>query len=490
MSMFKKSQSQETKRAGRQRLDTLHSSPKLHDVRMLLVEAQRNKGTLCELPLQTPHGIFVLSCQSDHLSPEPCWTLYEGNDGSKQIWSYMNEDLQMITDIVNMSISEKAPTADVSTAFAEVNNVLSSELSAKAEENKPWGQYANTSTNPGGGSWPQSQPQPEPQGFPQMDPSGGQQWPNAQPSPQQWPGGAPQQQWPNAQPSPQQWPGAAPQQQWPEQNPAAMPPQQQQWPGTTPSPQQWPGAQPSPQQWPGAAQQQQWPEQNPAAMPPQPQWPGGMAPPTPPLPEPAPAPSAPPPAQSANPWLKQPPADNKGQMAKFIAFLAANKNVTVGEVLFAPDLPQTCADSAMRLQEMICKSEISDKQGIEALKLAAERGTGVVDESVLGEIRMRSNVSNEAARAAAQLLKDAGLISEADMNAAETKALDDGKPIGEILIETGKSDKLMVEQATKCVGFINDGKIMAHQAIMALLYCSRARAPIEQAFDELSIDVK
>jgi hypothetical protein len=479
--MFKKSQSQETKRAGRQRLDTLHSSPKLHDVRMLLVEAQRNKGTLCELPLQTPHGIFVLSCQSDHLSPEPCWTLYEGNDGSKQIWSYMNEDLQMITDIVNMSISEKAPTGDVSTAFAEVNNVLSSELSAKAEENKPWGQYANTNTNPGGGSWPQSQPQPEPQGFPQMDPSAGQQWPNAQPSGQQWPG---------AQPSPQQWPGAAPQPQWPEQNPTAMPPQQQQWPGAAPSAQQWPGAQPASQQWPGAAPQQQWPEQNPAAMPPQQQWPGGMAPPTPPLPEPAPAPSAPPPAQSANPWLKQPPADNKGQMAKFIAFLSANKNVTVGEVLFAPDLPQTCADSAMRLQEMICKSEISDKQGIEALKLAAERGTGVVDESVLGEIRMRSNVSNEAARAAAQLLKDAGLISEADMNAAESKALDDGKPIGEILIETGKSDKLMVEQATKCVGFINDGKVMAHQAIMALLYCSRARAPIEQAFDELSIDVK
>jgi len=176
-------------------------------------------------------------------------------------------------------------------------------------------------------------------------------------------------------------------------------------------------------------------------------------------------------------------------MKKFISFLESNKNLTIGEVLFAPDLPPACSDSAMRLQEMVCKSEITDKVAIDALRLAAQRGTGVVDESVLGEIRMRSSASVQNARAAVRLLKDSGIITENDMNAAENKADKEGKDVGEMLIASGKSDNLMLDAATKCVELINIGKIRNDQAIIALNYCSRARSPIEQVFDELSIDI-
>lgn len=450
--MFKKSNpgQQETKRAGRVRMDILHTAPKLHDVRMVLVEAQRAKGTLCELPIQMANGTYLLSCQSDHLSPEPCWTLYEGSDGSKQIWSYMNEDLEMITDIVNMSISQAAPQAEVSSAFAEVNNVLSNELSQKAaEEYKPWGQNAESA--PPANSWPPAETAASSQ-WPAVSPAAAQQWPGAAPAPAPAPPMRPQQ------------PMDQSQSQWPLQ-PGGYPQQ-------TSPPQQWPGAAPAPAPAPAPIdpmlQQSQWPMGYPGAAP-------------------APAPA---PAPSASPWLtQQPTTDNKPAMAKFIALLDSKKNLTVGELLFASDLPQSCADSAMRLQEMICKSEITDKAAIEALRLAAERGTGVVDESVLGEIRMRSNASAEAGRAAVVMLKDSGLITEADLNAAEMKAEQEGKDIREMLIANGKSDKLIVDAATKCVEYINAGKLRPEKAIIALHYCQRARAPIDQAFDDLSIEI-
>ena len=469
---------QQPKRAGRIRMDTLGSTPKLHDVRMVLVEAQRNKGTLCELPLRTPTGaIFLLSCQSDHLSAEPCWTLYEGVDGSAQMWSYMNEDLEMITDIINMSISQKAPSAQVDDAFNEVKSVLKSELDAKsAEQYKPWGQYAQQpeqqpapqawpQAEPAAGQWPmQQQQQPQQQQMP------AQQWPGADPSQGQWPvtpGGFPGQ---AAQPAPNQWPGAAPQQQWPNAAPQAP------YPELQGQPQQWPAA-PQPAQYVDPAQQQS-------------QWPGVGASAT-PYPELAPQqPQVQ--QQETSIWKHQNPATTGGAMPmkKFIDFLNSQKNLTIGEVLFAPDLPPSCSDSAMRLQEMVCKNEINDKQAIDALKLAAQKGTGVVDDSVLGEIRMRSQATAGAARATATMLKDSGIITEADLNAAEMKAEREGKDISETLIAMGKTDKLMVDAATQCVEYVSLGKIRPDQAIIALNYCMRARAPIDQAFEELSIDVK
>jgi len=143
----------------------------------------------------------------------------------------------------------------------------------------------------------------------------------------------------------------------------------------------------------------------------------------------------------------------------------------------------------MRLQEMICKSEISDKAGIEALKLAAIKGTGVVDENVLSEIRSRSTGGSESSQAAVTLLKDSGLILASDAAAAESRAMLESKDIGEVLIASGKCDQLMLDGAKKCVSLVGEGKIRPDQAIIALNYCQRARAPVEQAFEDLSIDI-
>lgn len=441
MSLFNRNQGQqpEPKRTGRVRLDTLTVAPKLHDIRMLLVEAQRNKGTLCELPIKSALGMFVLSCQDDHLSTEPCWTLYEG-EGTKQIWSYMNNDLDMITDIVNMSVAEKKTGGvDVQAAISEVTSVLSHAVQEQQAESKPWGQYAGTNSSANqsasGNSWPSIQPNVEP-GAPEASPLA-----EAQPSPF-----AAQ----PAQPSPfagQPSPFAA--------QPSPFAPQQ-----ASPFAQPTPFAGPE-TQWPNA------PSPAPAAMP---------------------APSAMP-APEPSPWINKPAATQVGSglMSMFLSLLDSRKNITIGEILFEKDVPPACADSAMRLQEMICKSEISEPAAIEALKLAAQRGTGIVDESILGEVRQRSSAAAGSSRAAAQLLKDAGLITENDFATALDQA--QGKDIGEALTSSGKTDKLIFDAATKCVELVGDGKIRSDQAIIALHYCVRARAPIEQAFDDLSISV-
>jgi hypothetical protein len=464
---------QDTKRAGRTRVDTLNGQPKLQNVRMLLVEAERNRGALVELPINVPNGMFLLSCQADHLSTEPCWTLYEGLDGNRQIWSYMNNDLEMICDIVNMSITEKSGGAETASAFNDVNAVLSNEL--KNTEAKPWGQFSQSTQN----SWETAAapaPAPAAPAAPAPTPAP-EAWPSdpAAPQTQQWPGAA-------AAPTPGGWPEQQ-NAQWPAAPPAGMPQPQQQPPWQDPNT-QWNHNPAAPQGWPN-----------------QPAAPAPAAPAAPyvPQPAPAPAPSDWPspqtqPAAGANPWINSPAAaapaaGGGGSVLKFLTLLEGKPNITIGEVLFLSDIPPSCVDSAMRLQEMVCKSEISDKTAVEALKIAAQRGTGVVDESVLGELRSRNNAAAESSRAAITLLKDSGLLTEADVTAAESASLAQNKDVGEVLIAGGKTDKLILDAAIKCTALISDAKIRSDQAIIALHYCVRARAPIEQAFEDLSIDV-
>src|SRR5262245_40546387 len=111
--MLGRDNKQPPKRAGRIRLDTfVNGMPKLHDIRMLLSEASKNKGCLCELIIKAKKGVYLLSCQSDSLSTEPCFTLYEG-EGTQQLWSYMDGNIEMIENVVAMSIGEESDLSEL-----------------------------------------------------------------------------------------------------------------------------------------------------------------------------------------------------------------------------------------------------------------------------------------------------------------------------------------------------------------------------------------
>lgn len=332
------SKQQEPKRAARTRLNVLATAPLPSDIRNVMTEAQTN-GVIAELPIQAASGqMFLLSCESDLVTGEPSWIMYEGAEGTKQLWNFVKSDMDLICDMVNMSLLESRPQQ----TFGQ-----------------PYGSFG------------------EPYG--------------------------------------------------------------------------------------AAASYQQ--QSNPF-----------------PAPETSEAPAAPPVAAAPTP-------PKVHTMSEFVQTLEKNPRITVAEIPFLAGVPANCADSAMRLQEMVCRNEISEKLAIEALKLAAQSGNGVVDEGILGQLRSRSNAAAEVGRAAAGLLRDAGLVTEADVSAAEAKALSENKPVTELLISTGKTDQLMVDAACKCLELVSEGKIATHQAIIALNYCQRARAPISQAFEDLSINV-
>lgn len=183
-----------------------------------------------------------------------------------------------------------------------------------------------------------------------------------------------------------------------------------------------------------------------------------------------------------------PKASSSGPQS-FIEFLDRNKQLTIGELVFNANLPPNCADAAMRLQELVCKGAIDERVAREAIKLAAE-GKGLLDDTALSNAKLRaSDNPDEAARKGAEILQQAGLLTAEDVTKAGTIADKSGGNLGDALVSLGKIDKLLLESAQKCHGFIHQGSMRPDQAIIALHYCSRMRAPLEDALSDLSIDV-
>jgi hypothetical protein len=90
-----------------QRLQSLSDLPTLKDLRQLLFEAEKTRGCLIELPwfLTKSNEHFSLTAQYDASSAEPIWTLYQGRGSeSKMMWSSPFTDLDMLLDVVRLSI--------------------------------------------------------------------------------------------------------------------------------------------------------------------------------------------------------------------------------------------------------------------------------------------------------------------------------------------------------------------------------------------------
>jgi hypothetical protein len=601
--MLGKENQPKTKRLGRIRLDTfVNGMPRLHDVRMLMSEAEKNKGSLCELLIRAQRGIFLLSCQSDSLSPDPCWTLYEGESGTQQIWSYMDQNIEMITDVVVMTLGEQpktnldvnalglapsqasadsspaaptptqsapAPTQSASAGSpmhpaagtpgpaegSQAKQALSGLASWAANKAAAggWPQQTGDFTD-----WPKGEPAATGSGFPQASSSANfEEPPAAAWQPQPAPGGAA---WgTDAQESSK---GAAAGGRWPDEltQPSAG--------GTA-----W-GAAATAAPAAGAdmyggvsnaagSMPAGYPDVNSAAAQPaydpygRPQTGGGYA-------DTSgqnaaygggmPGGYADTSGQNAAYGSGMPGgyADSSGQNAAygggmhggyadtsgqnpaygggmagshpdasgqgaygagsptgmthatnsatasgatmgdpqlFISFLDTNKHLTIGELVFNTNLPPACVDAAMRLQELVCKNAIDERGAREAIKMVAV-GKGVLDDAMLNAARAKAaDNPDEAARKAAVILQQAGLINEQDIAKAESTAAKVSGNFADALISLGKVDKLLLESAQKCHNYINQGSMRSDQAIIALHYCSRMRAPLEDALSDLSIDV-
>jgi len=434
--------------SNRLRLDIETKLPTIFSIEQQLMEAKSRRGCLIELPWTTgkPNQLFILGVQWDANQDLPIWTLYEQNNlESKMHWSeqYPPGDLQIMYDVVAMSI-----TGDEQTRIPDNLRPLD-----KASAPAPAAQAA------------------APPGAPAMPyPQGGYAPMPGQPMP-----GQPGYGMPGYAPAPGQPYGPMPGQPYP-MDPNAMPPGYPYPYYGAPAAGAYPGA-PPPPGWPYApppVQQTQPPQQSP------------------------PSPPAPSPAQERGDSSK--PAVDYTLMAK-------RSKLQLGKLLVdSKIISQTTLDAALKLQELVEDGQVQPDAAPNALNRYHTKGSAIGEyvnlpdnfsekeekaRTKIGEVPETSKLpitppkSSNEAKAAFELLKKSGIISEEDMKAASEVRRKHGGDIIQILQSAGKIDKYTFEATLVCLPLIELGLMKLEQVVIALQYCNRMRVDFDTALDEL-----
>ncbi|MBX9572831.1 MAG: hypothetical protein K2X77_28295 [Candidatus Obscuribacterales bacterium] len=448
--MFKPQKPQQSNQPLRHKMPIVERAPKQEDVVTLFTNAQRMRGTIIELPIKpnSSSQTFSITCQFDHSANETVWSMTAA-DGNL-LWSIPQSDLDLVFDMVVMACQPQGMGSST-----QMPPELAPRESAPAQTETPTPSYQQAPPPP---------PPPQPQ---------------------------------------HQNPAGYPQQQAPYQAPYQQPPQQ--YPPAQGGYQGQPYGQPAP-----------YPAQAPYAQPPQ-GYPatGYGAPPPAPAAQPAQAPIwNPPPGPAPS---SAPPNYPTPELTNFIDLLNKGQpNLLLGHLFVeAGIVPERCLDAGLKLQEMVRDGKLTDSQAILALKKASELG-GQLDDAVIEWAKnpekakkpMPSGAKPQGnpgqATAGAQsgskpgvdaatmgriidLLKQSGLVSEADIETATKVKSKHGGDLGQILVSAGKIGGKTLEAAAECQEYIRFGRLRIDKAIMALHYCERMRAGLKDAMDELSI---
>ena len=113
------------------RLDAIRGLPKMSNVRALLSEARGSKGCTVELPWRSAKTdtSYSMTVRVELGGGEPIWTLYEGEgSGSRVMWSSPFEDLDLLYDVICLSLP-----ADVNTGFSQEEIATASPYKASRE---------------------------------------------------------------------------------------------------------------------------------------------------------------------------------------------------------------------------------------------------------------------------------------------------------------------------------------------------------------------
>ncbi|HEY9773330.1 MAG TPA: serine/threonine-protein kinase [Planktothrix sp.] len=87
------------------------------------------------------------------------------------------------------------------------------------------------------------------------------------------------------------------------------------------------------------------------------------------------------------------------------------------------------------------------------------------------------------------LLRQAGIVSQEDLDNVSHLAAEVGGDTGAMLLATGKLEKWTLDAANKCKSLIEKGALEIPRAIILLNYCSRARAGFDEAVRDLGWQV-
>ena len=461
--MFKPPKPSGPAQPSRHKLPLVERPPKQDDISTLFTGALRIRGTIFEMPIRPGplSPVYIVTCIYDHGCNETVWAMYEGTEGGTEIFHLPQSDLDMIFDMVCMACK-----SDDDGAFpADLAPVAPPAPQPAAPQQQAPQQQA-----------PQQQtPQPYPTAGQQ--PYGAQ--PQAYPPPQGYPQGAPPQGYPQG-PPPQGYP----------------PPQQLYGYGQPAPPYGHPGQAPYNPGYPAQAPypQQQYPAaQNPYG-------------------QPAPAPAYNPPA-SSSPGPDIPIPD----FAMMDLLSKGSANVLLGQLFIAAGIVnERHLDSALKLQEMVRHSKLSSEQAIMAMRRATELG-GNLDDDIIEWAKNPERVQRArpagantgtapkpaaaapaaapsakdavASQRIADLLKQAGLVTDEDLDTARRVKSKHGGDLNQILVSAGKLNSKTVDAAGEVQNLVAVGRLRIDKAIMALHYCERMRVSLKEALSELSIEL-
>lgn len=83
------------------------------------------------------------------------------------------------------------------------------------------------------------------------------------------------------------------------------------------------------------------------------------------------------------------------------------------------------------------------------------------------------------------MLKQAGIITQADLDAAKKQAAEKGTKLEKVLVSMGKIDTKTVLASYQCMTLLSTKKLKLEQAVIALNFCERMRVDFSEAVQEL-----
>jgi hypothetical protein len=480
--MFRSQKSDAGSRLSRQSLPAWEHTPTLEDVQLMLDTSQIKRGAMVDVMIKRETSpVFVLTCQWDKSSKEPVWSLYEGEDGSKTCWTYKNDNLEMIYEIICMTLPGGVNTSAPSKLIGR------GAMPAKKDDGEEAAAPAAPPPAPAPApAAPQAPPMPQQPGMPYgAPPQGMPMYPQQmQPGMPGFMPGYPQ----PGQPYPQGMP------------PQGMPPQGMPMQGMPPQGMPMQGMPPQGMPMQGMP---------PQGMPPQPGFvPGQPYPPGYPNQQNQPMVSGQMPVYQPQPGAPTAGAPSPTQMNNYMHMMdKGQKNVLLGQLFVeAGILPEPCVDAALKLQELVRKGLMSDGAAIEAMRKANESG-GILDDEIINACRAKypNNDSltqgvpvikteagmdpREFIRQVIQLIQQAGIVTENDVATAEGVRKKHGGDVGTILVAAGKIERATLDSAKRCQPLVREHRLNHEEAYRILRHCQKNRSSVEEACAALSISI-
>jgi hypothetical protein len=164
------------------------------------------------------------------------------------------------------------------------------------------------------------------------------------------------------------------------------------------------------------------------------------------------------------------------------------KNEPVGQVLVNKDYAtMSLLDAALKLQEMVDNGKLNPLNAAEVLRQVHARNIPL--SQAVTELGLQ-RTAGESTFGLADLLKQAGLITEDEIRQAFSASMQNSSLLGKILTITGFLDEDTLSAAVRAQTLVKQGHLEVAQAMIALNYVSRMGGSLDEALIDLGWNIK